>query len=83
MAAAAANAQPDPQALYLQAAAQEAQAKAMKAQADTALALANSEKTKAETVKTLASVNISAQDQAIKTAEAIARATTARTAPQS
>jgi hypothetical protein len=83
MAAAAANAQPDPQALYLQAAAQEAQAKAMKAQADTALALANSEKTKAETVKTLASVNISAQDQAIKTAEAIARATTARPAPQS
>jgi hypothetical protein len=83
MAAAAQNAQPDPQALYLQAAAQEAQAKAMKAQADTALALANSEKTKAETVKTLASVNISAQDQAIKTAEAIARATTARPAPQS
>lgn len=83
MAAAAQGAQPDPQALYLQAAAQEAQAKAMKAQADTALALANSEKTKAETVKTLASVNISAQDQAIKTAEAIARATTARPAPQS
>lgn len=83
MAAAMQNAQPDPQALYLQAAAQEAQAKAMKAQADTALALANSEKTKAETVKTLASVNISAQDQAIKTAEAIARATTAQPAPQS
>jgi hypothetical protein len=83
MAAAMQNAQPDPQALYLQAAAQEAQAKAMKAQADTALALANSEKTKAETVKTLASVNISAQDQAIKTAEAIARATTARPVTQS
>ena len=83
MAAAAQNAQPDPQALYLQAAAQEAQAKAMKAQADTQLAIANSEKTKAETVKTLASVNISAQDQAIKTAEAIARATSAQPAPQS
>lgn len=83
MAAAAQGAQPDPQALYLQAAAQEAQARAIKAQADTQLAIANSEKTKAETVKTLASVNISAQDQAIKTAEAIARATTARTAPQS
>jgi len=83
MAAAAANAQPDPQALYLQAAAQEAQARAMKAQADTQLAIAKSEETKAETVKTLASVNISAQDQAIKTAEAIARATTARPAPQS
>lgn len=83
MAAAAQNAQPDPQALYLQAAAQEAQAKAMKAQADTQLAIANSEKTKAETVKTLASVNISAQDQAIKTAEAIARATSAQPPTQS
>ena len=83
MAAAAANAQPDPQALYLQAAAQEAQARAIKAQADTQLAIAKSEETKAETVKTLASVNISAQSQAIKTAEAIARATTARPAPQS
>ena len=83
MAAAAANAQPDPQALYLQAAAQEAQARAMKAQADTQLAIAKSEETKAKTVETLANVNISAQSQAIKTAEAIARATTARPAPQS
>ena len=77
MAAAAQQQQPDPQTLYLQAAAAEAQAKAMKAQADTQLAIANAEKTKAETVKTLASVNISAQSQAIKTAEAIARATSA------
>lgn len=77
MAAAAQQQQPDAQALYLQAAAAEAQAKAMKAQADAALAIANAEKTKAETVKTLASVNISAQSQAIKTAEAIARATSA------
>ena len=83
MAAAAANAQPDPQALYLQAAAQEAQARAIKAQADTQLAVAKSEETKAKTVETLANVNISAQSQAIKTAEAIARATTARPAPQS
>lgn len=77
MAAAAQQQQPDAQALYLQAAAAEAQAKATKAQADAALAIANAEKTKAETVKTLASVNISAQNQAIKTAEAIARATSA------
>ena len=83
MAEAAANAQPDPQALYLQAAAAEAQARAMKAQADTQLAIAKSEETKAKTVETLANVNISAQSQAIKTAEAIARATTARPAPQS
>jgi hypothetical protein len=78
MAAAAQQQQPDPQALYLQAAAQEAQARAMKAQADTQLAIAKSEETKAKTVETLANVNISAQSQAIKTAEAIARATTAR-----
>ena len=77
MDAAAQQQQPDPQTLYLQAAAAEAQAKAMKAQADTQLAIANAEKTKAETVKTLASVNISAQNQAIKTAEAIGRATSA------
>ncbi len=83
MAAAMQNAQPDPQALYLQAAAQEAQARAMKAQADTQLAIAKSEETKAKTVETLANVNVSAQSQAIKTAEAIARATTARPAPQS
>jgi Phage P22-like portal protein len=83
MAAAMQNAQPDPQALYLQAAAQEAQARAMKAQADTALAVAKSEETRAKTVETLANVNVSAQSQAIKTAEAIARATTARPATQS
>jgi hypothetical protein len=83
MAAAMQNAQPDPQALYLQAAAQEAQARAMKAQADTALAVAKSEETRAKTVETLANVNVSAQSQAIKTAEAIARATTARPVTQS
>lgn len=74
LAAAQANAQPDPQALYLQAAAQEAQARALKAQADTQLAVAKSEEVKAKTVETLAGINISAQSQAIKTAEAIARA---------
>jgi len=82
LAQAAAQQQPDPQALYLQAAAQEAQARAMKAQADTQLAIAKSEEVKAKTVETLANVNVSAQSQAIKTAEAIARATTARPAPQ-
>jgi len=83
MAEAAANQPPDPQALYLQSASAEMQARAQKAQADTALAIAKSEETKAKTVETLANVNISAQSQAIKTAEAIARATTARPAPQS
>ena len=83
LAAAQANAQPDAQVLYLQSAAAEMQARAMKAQADTQLAIAKSEETKAKTVETLANVNISAQSQAIKTAEAIARATTSRPAPQS
>ena len=83
LASAAQQQQPDPQALYLQAAAAEAQARAVKAQADTALAVAKSEETKANTVKTLATVDIDRQAQAIKTAEAIARATTARPAPQS
>ncbi len=78
MAAAAQQQQPDPQTLYLQSAAAEMQARATKAQADTALAIAKSEETKAKTVETLANVNISAQSQAIKTAEAIARATSAR-----
>lgn len=82
LAAAQQQQQPDPQALYLQAAATEAQARAMKAQADTALAVAKSEETKAKTVETLANVKISAQSQAIKTAEAIARATTAQSTPQ-
>jgi hypothetical protein len=78
MTAAAQQQQPDPQTLYLQSAAAEMQARATKAQADTALAIAKSEETKAKTVETLANVNISAQSQAIKTAEAIARATSAR-----
>lgn len=83
MAEAAANQPPDPQALYLQSASAEMQARAQRAQADTVLAIARSEEAKAKTVETLANVNISAQSQAIKTAEAIARATTARPAPQS
>ena len=67
--------QPDPQALYLQSAAQEAQARAVKAQADTDLAIAKAAETRARTVETLATVNRDAQRQAIETAQAIGAAT--------
>jgi hypothetical protein len=53
MAKEAANAQPDPNTVYLEAAAEEAQAKAGKAQADTVLTLAKAEQSKAETARTL------------------------------
>ncbi|MDU4393266.1 MAG: portal protein [Acinetobacter ursingii] len=57
MLAAAQNQQPDPQSLYLQAAADEAQAKAQKAKADTVKVIVDAEKAKAETAETLARMN--------------------------
>jgi hypothetical protein len=60
----AANAQPDPNTLYLQAAAQEAEAKAVKARADTISTIADAEKTKAETLKIAQEIDMSQQDQA-------------------
>lgn len=54
MQAAAANQQPDPNAIYLQAAAEEASAKAGKAKADTIDTMADSELKKAQTLKILA-----------------------------
>lgn len=57
MAVAAQNQQPDPQSLYLQAAADEAQAKAQKAKADTVKVIVDAEKAKAETAETLARMN--------------------------
>lgn len=54
MAQAQANQQPDPNAVYLQAAAEEAQAKAGKAKADTINTMADTELKKADTLKTLA-----------------------------
>lgn len=60
----AANAQPDPNTLYFQAAAQEAEAKAVKARADTISTIADAEKTKAETLKIAQDIDMSQQDQA-------------------
>ena len=69
MQAAAQNAQPDPQALYLQSAAQEAEAKAAKARADTMLAVAQAEKTRAQTAETLAGIDRDDRDQLLKVAD--------------
>lgn len=60
-----ANAQPDPNTVYLQAAAQEAEAKAVKARADTISTLADADKTKAETLKIAQEIDVSRQDQAL------------------
>lgn len=70
--AAAQNQQPDPQALYLQAAAQEAEAAAARNRASTVLDVAKSEKTKAETIKTLADIELDKQRQALEVLDRIA-----------
>jgi hypothetical protein len=64
-----AQSQPDPQATYLQAAAQEATAKAGKAQADAQLTLAKTEETKAKTAETLANIDQSARSNVVDTAQ--------------
>jgi hypothetical protein len=74
----AANAQPDPQAAYLQAAAQEAAAKAAKANADTVATIADAEKTHAETAKIITEIDVAEQAQAL---EIIDRATAAQPQP--
>ena len=65
------QAQPDPQAMYLQAAAAEAQAKAVKAQADTEYAAARTEETRAKTVETLAGIERGERDSVLKTARGL------------
>jgi hypothetical protein len=69
-----ANVQPDPNALYLQAAAKEAEAKAMKAEADTMLTLAKTEETKVDMQMTMAKMGTEEQNQAINAAKAIQKA---------
>jgi len=71
MAAAAQNQKPDPQAVYLQAAAEEAMAKAQKAQADTVYTAAKAQETQAKTVETLARLDMDKQRQAVETAKDI------------
>jgi hypothetical protein len=60
------NQQPDPNALYLQAAAQQAEDEATQARANTVLKVAQSEKTKAETIEVLADIDATQQKQALE-----------------
>ena len=71
MAEAAANAPQDPNAIFLQAAAEEAVAKAAQARANSVLTVAKTEETRAKTVETLSKVDASAQQQAIQAAQFI------------
>ena len=60
------NQQPDPQAVYLQAAAEQALAEATKARADTVLTAAKAEQAKAVTLKTVAETDAAEQKQALE-----------------
>lgn len=61
----------DPNAMYLQAAAEEATAKAAKARADTVETVASAELKRAQTVETLSKVDMDSQDHALNMAEQI------------
>jgi len=61
----------DPNAMYLQAAAEEATAKAAKARADTVETIASSELKRAQTMKTLSEVDMDSQDHAVRMMESI------------
>jgi hypothetical protein len=61
----------DPNALYLQAAAEEASAKAAKARADTVETVASAELKRAQTLETLGKVEENAQNMALTNAEAV------------
>ncbi len=63
--------QPDPQAIYLQAAAMEAQAKAGQAQANTEYTLARAEETRAKTVEVLAGIQQKERTNVVETAKAL------------
>jgi len=63
MAQEAQNAQPDPQAQYLQAASEQAIAQAAKAHADSILSVAKAEETRAKTTETLSKVSMADQER--------------------
>lgn len=71
LAAEAQNQQPDPNALFLQASAQEAHARAGKAQADTLLSVAKAKESEAKTVETLAKTDIDQRDSLLRTVETL------------
>jgi hypothetical protein len=61
----------DPNAVYLQAAAEEATAKAAQARANTVKTIADAELSRAKTVETLSNVDMDSQDHALNLAEQI------------
>jgi len=63
--------QPDPNAIFLQAAAEEAVAKAAKARADTVETIAEAEYKRAKTAETLANVDIDAEKAAVENAKKV------------
>ncbi|HFX6379639.1 TPA: portal protein [Acinetobacter baumannii] len=75
MMAAAQNQPPDPNAQYLEAAAEEASAKAQKAKADTIKVVADAEKTRAETAATLAKMDRDDQQATLDMVQQINQAT--------
>lgn len=66
LAAAAQNAQPSPNDLYLQSAAEAEQARAVKARADTVLTVAKADETRAKTMETISKVDAQEQQQALE-----------------
>ena len=71
LAAEAQNQQPDPNAMFLKASAEEAHARAGKAQADTLLAVARAKESEAKTVETLARTDIDERDSLLRTVETL------------
>lgn len=74
--------QPDPNAVFLQASAEQAQAEAVKARADTILTVAKAEKTKAETAETLAGMDLAERQHIVDTATKLGEAFQQTTVPQ-
>lgn len=70
------NQQPDPNTMYLQAAAEEASAKAQKAKADTIKVIADAEKTKADTAATVAKMDRDDQQATLDMIQQINQGTT-------
>jgi len=66
-----ANQQPDPNTIFMQAAAEEATAKATRARAEVVKAMADTELTRAKTVETLANIDMSQRDQILRTADTL------------
>ena len=71
----------DPNAIFLQAAAEEATAKAAKARADTVKTVADAELSRAKTLETLLNVDMDSQDHALNMLETIGGAVQQQAAP--